>query len=94
VLMSKLKNCPRVTVRWKAEEQEGGRYTSCCCSDYHQVLCVKCGEFEGVVFLDPFTDSAIEEAFRGAVRRRRGVFGQNPACDTYFSRRSWLYNDM
>jgi hypothetical protein len=45
--------------------------------------CVKCGVFEGEVFLDPFTDSAIEEAFRGAVKRRRGVFGQIPACDTY-----------
>jgi hypothetical protein len=37
----------------------------------------------GEVFLVPFTDSAIEEAFRGAVKRRRGVFGQNLACDTY-----------
>jgi hypothetical protein len=30
--------------------------------------CVKCGEFEGEVFLVPFTDSAIEEAFRGRSR--------------------------
>lgn len=85
---------PPLTVRWKAEEQEGGRCTSCCCSDCHQISCVKCGEFEGEVFLEPFTDSAIEEAFRGAVKRRRGLFGRNPAGDTYFSRRSWLYEDM